>query len=245
MLDQNRHVYPEPFFPAAEQAAMQDEIRRRGFAADPVLAAADAPVFGVNVAFAWPLPAAFRAAYDELHDRLAALDPGLYVYPHAQTHVTVATVVNFKEYSAPTTHETARLRALVPAISRSLDRACAGVAPFTIEMGAPVLVRAAAFLPILNPGGEVGRIREVLADELRNADAARAGLKLPNAVHSTVLRFRQVPADPKAFVERFLEIAKGVSFGTATIDELLVTTETKPYMRNGEIVHRQSLREAP
>jgi hypothetical protein len=245
MLEQNSPMYPEPFFPAAEAAAMQDEIRRRGFAADPLLTEADAPVFGLNVAFAWPLPAEFRAAYDEMYGRLAALDPGVYVYPHAQTHVTVATVVSFKEHSQPTPAETARLRDLVPAIARSLERACDRVAPFAIEIGAPVLVRTAAFLPILNRGGEVRRLRQVLIDELRGVEPTLATLKLPNAVHSTVLRFRQPPAEPNTFVERFRDIARGVTFGKATVDELLVTTETKPYMRDGEIVHRQSLRGAP
>jgi hypothetical protein len=241
MLEQNSRVYPEPFFPAQEFDTTQAEIREQGFAADPLLAALEAPVFGLNVAFGWPLPAAVRAAYEAVYARLAALDPAAYVYPHAQTHVTVATLVNFKQHPNPTGTETRYLLGLVPAIARALHHACAGLAPFAIEIGPPVLVRAAAFLPILNPGGEVRRIRQVLAEELRGVDPELSPLKLPNAVHSTVMRFRRPPSDPDAFVAGFLEIARGVRFGAATIDELLVTTETKPYMRGGKIVARTSL----
>jgi hypothetical protein len=242
MLEQNTLVYPEPYLSRAEHEAVQKEIRRDGFTADPLLAHLDAPFLGLNVAFGWPLPAAFRAAYEVLQARLAALDPAAYLYPYAETHVTVATVVNFKQHPDPSPEERRRLREVIPTVAIALDRACAGIAPFPIDVGPPVLVRPAAFLPILNPGAEVRRIREALAAALRGAGPALAELRLPTAVHSTVLRFHRPPPDPAAFTARFLEIAQDVHFGPATVEELLVTTETKAYMLEGEIVARTRLK---
>jgi hypothetical protein len=225
----------------AEHDAVQEEIRRDGFVGDPLLADLHAEFFGLNVAFAWPLPAPLRASYEAMQARLAALDPAAYVYPYAETHVTVATLVNFKQHPSPSPGERRRLFDLIPTIAAALDGACEGVAPFPIEIGPPVLVRTAAFLPVLNPGGEVRRIREALAAALRRVDPALAELKVPTAVHSTVLRFRRPPADPAAFTARFLEIAKLVRLGPATVDAMLVTTETKAYMLEGEVVHHASL----
>jgi hypothetical protein len=242
MLEHNDPVYPEPFLPAAEHEQVRAEIRAQGFIPDPWLARPERPVFGLNVAFAWPLPAALRAAYDELYARLAALDPAAYVYPFAQTHVTVATLVSFKEHPEPTAAERSRLLGLVPGIARALDGACTGVAPFEVEIGPPVLVRAAAFLPILDPGGAVRRVRQALAERLRDTDPDLAAMRLPQAVHSTVVRFHEAPADTAGFCARFLEIAETTRFGTAPIDEMSVTTETQPYMRGGEIVARTGLR---
>jgi hypothetical protein len=234
-------MYPAPFFPPDEHTRAQDEIRRAGFIADPLIARLDAPFLGLNVAFAWPLPEVFRAAYERMREQLLALDPGVYVYPFAETHVTVATIVRFMDHPDPSPEDRARLLALVPGVAEALDGAAAGLAAFDIEIGAPVLVRAAAFLPILNPGGAVSRVRRLLAERLRDTAPDCPAIKLPNAVHSTILRFRQVPAEAPAFCARFEEVARTVRLGPTRIDELLVTTETRPYMLEGEIVHHTRL----
>jgi hypothetical protein len=232
-------MYYGPYFPADEQAAAQAEIDAHGLRADPVVGRLEAPVLGLNVAFAWPLPAAFHGEYERLHAALAALDPGVYVYPYERTHVTVSTLVSFRRFPDPSPAQEAALAALLPGIAEALDAAARGVGEIAIDVGPPVLVRPAAFLPILNPGGEVRRIRERLRESL--GGVPDLDLSMPAAVHSTVLRFRQAPADAQAFRERFHEIAAGVRFGPALVRELLVTTETRPYMAGGAIVHRTTL----
>lgn len=195
------------------------------------------PVLGLNLAFAWPLPAVLRAAYEALATRLSALDPGVYVYPYATTHVTVATLVSFKDHSDPGGAEQARILGLVPDIARRLGPAAARIGAFEIEVGPPVLVGEAAFLPIQNPGGEVAHVRARLGAALRDVCTPR----IPQAIHSTVLRFRRAPAQPARFRSDFDEIATTTPVGRARIDELLITTETRPYMAAGAIAHRFKL----
>jgi hypothetical protein len=235
-------MYPEPHFSAEEDRRAQDEIQTSGFLADPWLDRLDAPVLGFNVAFHWPLPATFRAAYEDLRARLAALDPGAYIYPFEETHVTVATLVSFKRYEHPESADERRLRGLLPYLVDALDESGAGIRPFAIDVGAPVLVRSAAFLPILNAGGEVGALRRQLEGRLRDAGDELAQAQIPRAIHSTILRFRRVPPDPVSFLESFRKVAWEVRFGATTVDELMITAETRPYMVAGAIEHRVRLR---
>jgi hypothetical protein len=207
------------------------------FEADPLLEGPDTPVLGLNVAFHWPLPAAFRGEYDSMRARLRALDPGVYVYPFEQTHVTVATIVSFKRHARPDGAEQDRILSLLPRLTRVLDEACAPLRPFEIAVGAPVLVPAAAFLPITNATGEVAAVRRHLA-----AAGAFPELQVPRAIHSTILRFQKAPRDPPAFIEHFDEIARSVRFGTAEVHALVVTTETRRYMMAGRIVHQAHLK---
>lgn len=208
---------------------------------DPLLERLDTPVLGLNVAFHWPLPEAFRGEYDRLRARLQALDPGVYVYPFEQTHVTVATIVSFKRHERPDSDEERRILSLVQPLASRLDAIAAGIDAFTIDVGAAVLVPSAAFLSITNPTGEVTMIRQ----RLRSDAALEAELQIPRAIHSTILRFRRAPADPPSFASAFSEIAQSVRFGTARVDELLVTTETRPYMMAGRIVHQTHLKIPP
>ncbi len=232
-------MYFEPYFPADEHRRAQEEISRSGFRADPVLDRLDDPVLGLNVAFAWPLPAELRSEYERLGRALGALDEAVYVYPFERTHVTLATLVDFRRFPAPTAAQRAAVLGLVPAVADVLDEAVRALRPFAIDIGPPVLVRGAAFLPISNPGGEVRRVREDLRSRL--AGNTLLGLEVPKAVHSTILRFRRVPDDPEALRARFEEIGRQTRFGRAQVDELLITTETRPYMAGGDVVHRATL----
>jgi hypothetical protein len=238
-------MYPEPYFPADEDRRSQDEIRRLGFTSDPLLDRLDTPVLGFNVAVHWPLPEAFAAEYEGLRADLAALDDGVYVYPLAQTHVTLATLVSFKRYENPTAEDRRRLRDLLPYLVGVLEHESAGLRPFVLEIGAPVLVRTAAFLPLLNPGGEVARLRGRLAERLRGGDAELAHAAFPRGIHSTILRFRRPPRAPERFQKDFIERAQRVRFGPTTIDTLLLTSETRPYMVSGAIEHRSALTHDP
>lgn len=206
------------------------------FEADPLLGRLDTPVLGLNVAVHWPLPQAFRAEYERMRARLGRLDPGVYVYPFEQTHVTVATIVSFKRHERPDPADQARILSILPALGGRLEAVAEPLRPFTMRFGAPVLVSAAAFLPITNPTGEIQAIRQGLAD-----GPWAEGLQIPRAIHSTILRFREPPRDPAGFGRDFAEIASEIELGEAVVDVLLITTETRPYMMAGRIVHRIQL----
>jgi hypothetical protein len=66
----------------------------------------------------------------------------------------------------------------------------------------------------------------------------RLGLTIPSIVHSTIMRFKKVPADTQAFLSAFDKIAQAVPRIAMRVNEIYITTETKPYMRAGEIVRR-------
>ena len=227
-------MYPEPHFAAAEEARSLDEIRRLGFVPDPWLGHLETPVLGLNVAVQWPLPAAFRAEYDRMRGALERLDAGVYVYPFEETHVTVATLVSFKRHERPADGDHERLMERVPWVARVLDEITGSFRGFEIDVGAPVLVRSAAFLPIRNPTGEIKKVRDRLANE-RNEWPE---MQIPQGLHSTVLRVRREPLDSERFIDAFRAIAASVRFGVASVDELMVTTETRPYMLEGRIVHK-------
>src|SRR5689334_13695730 len=81
-----------------ERRSMRADIEQHGFTRDPLVGEhADRAHCGLNLAVAWPLPE-LAQAYGALARRIEALDPGLYVYPYATTHITVLTAVSFKLY---------------------------------------------------------------------------------------------------------------------------------------------------
>jgi hypothetical protein len=173
--------------------------------------------------------------------RLASLDPGVWVYPFERSHITIATLVSFLRHVEPDEEERARVLALVPAAAAALDEAARELPPFTIEIGPPVLAPRAAFLPIRNSTGEIARVRENLRRALRESATELASFKIPQAIHSTVMRFARVPENRSGFCSAFREVAETTSFGPAPVSELLLTTETRPYMMAGAIAHRAAL----
>jgi len=222
-----------------ERAALRQEIAAHGLEADPfVVDGPRVPTWGLNLAVGWPLPVD-RGAYGALAGGLAALDPGLYVYPHAQTHVTVLTLVSFKEHVSPSAAEIAGLAALIPLVNAVVDPIARAFGPIALEIGAPVLARRAAFFPIADPAGALARLRQQVLSALRACSRRFDRCQPPRAVHSTVARFRAAPAP--AFERRFDEWARDRALGSVRVDALLMTTETLPYMRAGEIVAKWPL----
>jgi hypothetical protein len=67
---------------------------------------------------------------------------------------------------------------------------------------------------------------------------AREGLNVPGIIHSTIMRFKGQPENLERFLKDFDKVVAGIQPFPLAIGELLLTTETKPYMRAGEIVHR-------
>jgi hypothetical protein len=219
------------------------EIQQHGVAVDALLATdPDGPVFGFNLACAWPFPAPAAAFYRPLAERLAALDPAVYVYPAWETHVTIVTFVNFSLHRRIEPERRAQWQSHINAVRELLGPLLEGPA-FELVVGAPVLTRKAAILPMSDPTGAITRLRQSIraalaADKGLEAELARGGLNVPGIIHSTILRFKSEPAHLAGFLADFDAAAAAVEPFPLAIDELLLTTETKPYMRAGEIVQR-------
>ena len=120
------------------------------------------------------------------------------------------------------------------------------IEPFRLEFQSPVLSRKAAILPVDNPSNEITRIRrratQLLEDNKElHEKLLRGGLNVPGIVHSTIMRLKKAPSNVPRFVAGFDAIAAATAPFAMTATEILLTTETKPYMREGQIVHRFAL----
>ena len=239
-------------FDAARLVAMREDILTHGLLADRFLASdADCPTFGLNLACAWPFPESWRAAYSQLAGRLAAGNLGLYVYPFSFTHVTLVTLISFSRHARPSSGLVKTLAGKTGEIIAALaplfgETANDRIKPFTLQSQSPVLSRAAVILPLENFDGEVARLRRRAAELLQrhaplHRELAARGLNTPGILHSTVARFAQTPADLTGFLSAFDEIAPSTKLPPIPVSEILLTSETKPYMRGGEILHRWRL----
>jgi hypothetical protein len=217
------------------------EILKHGVVVDALLAAdPDRPVFGFNLACAYPFPAPAARLYRPIAEHLAALDPAVYVYPAWETHVTIVTFVNFCLHERVEPERLAQLQSLIHPV-RELIRPLLEGPAFKLVLGPPVLTRKAAILPISDETGSIARIRQTVraalaADKALHAELVRAGLNVPGIIHSTIMRFKKEPANLAKFLANFDQAAAATEPFTLAIDELLLTTETKPYMRAGEVV---------
>lgn len=230
------------YFNAARIAALRREVEQRGIVADPFLADdPDCPVFGLNLACAYPFPPAISRAYERMAGRLAALDPAAYVYPLWETHVTIATLINFSLHRRPSEVEISKLTAFAPRITLCLRTL--SINAFSLRLQAPVLTRKAAIIPISNPTGEIARLRAqalqlIGRDSALHAELLPRGLAAPEIIHSTIMRFERGPQNPARLIEDFQAIAATTHLGRIEVNEVFLTQETKPYMREGRILHR-------
>lgn len=237
------------YFKAADLAGLRREIEEQGFAADELLATdPDCPVFGFNLACAYPFPPSLEAPYTELAGRLAKLDEAAYVYPLWETHITIATFINFNLHRRPAPERLAELRSCVgptlELMKTLFDKEA--IKPFRLEFQPPVLTRKAAILPVANPTGEIARIRQAATRSLEgnkelHQKLLRSGLTVPGIIHSTIMRLKKAPRDPARFAAGFDTVAAATAPLAMIVRKILFTVETKPYMRQGEILHRFSL----
>lgn len=234
--------YPKPYIDEQTWIDLRRAIETRGFEPDPFLQEKPVQaVFGLNIAFGWPLPTNLKEPYERLVKTLSELDSGLYVYPYNQTHVTVMTLVNFKEHKNPSQEESRTLRQTADEVASILTPLFSSdsplqLKPFKIDVGPPVLSSTAAFLPILNPTQEIFRLREAASSILKRSFLPK--ILIPKAIHSTILRFIAPPTDIKTFVSTFESLVADFRLGEAIITEFLLTSETRPYMMGGEILYR-------
>jgi hypothetical protein len=230
------------FFTPARLKEMRDEICAEGFVADRFLAdRPDGPVFGVNLACSYPFPPEVRDAYEALSAQLSAIDPGVYVYPIWETHITIATLINFTQHLSPTPQRVTEMTLLMTQIATQLQNAFQEIKPIDLWIEQPVISRKAAILPLSDPSDGIPKIRNRVKENLAGNSTLQKtlvdlGLNIPPLVHSTVMRFKNAPGDTKQFLSKFDEIR--VPRTKMRVNEIYLTTETKPYMRGGEIFHR-------
>jgi hypothetical protein len=222
----------------------RDKILREGFSPDVFLGRPGLPpTCGLNVVMAWPLPEHFRLPYEALARQLSELDPGIVVYPFDQTHITLVTVVNFRDRMNPSPELVREIRSDAGRLTEHVRRIAGNLTPFRIDVGPPITGRQAVFLPILNPGGEVRYIRESVMTFCSRSERL-ADARVPGIIHSTIARYRSAPCEPSGLLKSFETVARSTAFGCAVIDEILVTLETRPYMNAGERAGRVQLRGA-
>lgn len=221
-------------FSEETRALFHQEIQEYGFIEDELVGKEiDREVYGVNIACGWPLPTEIREIYEEMYEKLKDLE-GAYIYPYHQTHITIVTVINFKKrlnkIKKYLDDETLKL------LKRGIENIVRHK-PIKIFIDSPVLLRSAAFLPIYNPSGEIYEIRKetlnILKDDHKDYD-----LDTPISIHSTILRFQQVPTDSAKFLQRFAEITEKFSVVEGILREVYITEELKPYMKKGSILEK-------
>jgi hypothetical protein len=176
---------------------LRQEIQADGFIQDELVGKEiDREVYGVNIACAWPLPTEMREIYEEMYEKLQELE-GAYIYPYTQTHITIVTVINFKKRLNKIKKylDAEVLKLLKIRIENIVQHQ-----PIKIFIDSPVLLKSAAFFPIYNPGGEIYAIRKealnILTSDNRDYD-----LDTPISIHSTILRFKEVPTDSAKFIQ--------------------------------------------
>jgi hypothetical protein len=162
-------LYPEPYFDKKKLDKIYEDIKGNGFGPDEFLSVEpDWPVYGLNIAFGWPLPNQLKEPYEDLYQELLTLGPDVYVYPYHQTHVTVMTLVNFKKYKNPNTEKMRNFEKFVPKIISLISRELPGkFKPFKIDVGWPVLLKNTVILPILNQTEDVYRFRKKVSPLLK------------------------------------------------------------------------------
>ena len=213
--------------------------------------AADTPVLGLNLACAWPFPEELRTAYEQWTKELTQLDAGAWLYPFAQTHVTLATLLSFARFPRPgPTHGQTVASVARRCVEAWEDWRKEGdgvtVCPFELHFAGLRLDSAAAFLEWRNPSGEVELIRR-FADGWAHSEAGlwqvlqAGGFTVPRIIHSTVLRFRALPSDFGAFRAGFDRLARQMEFRPLRVSAVLLTAETQPYMRAGRTLRRLAL----
>jgi hypothetical protein len=200
-------------------------------------------VCGLDITVAWPLPIEPPAMYEEFAQKIAQLDAGVYVYPLAQTHITVLTAINFKSEIDPSQSRVRIIEDAAERLAGFLEALAETLRPFLITIGMPVLSAHAGYVPIQNPTGEIVRIRRAALQFCRQAGEPLTRAQAPAIIHLTVLRFRRPLADAGQFACAFRRIAEDVAFSSARLDEILVTLETQPYMREGRVLRRIRLNE--
>jgi len=191
------------------------------------------------------MPKMLRHAYDRLAKALRSfngISECVYIYPFEFTHITIATLVSFKNHENPNSAEKSEILRLANEASRRFEHGRHYSSdiphmPFVVDIGNPILAPEGAFLPILNATAEVAGIRKWARANL--SDLLGQDFHIPSQIHSTILRFTRIPdMERNEFIRLFQDIASEFVFGEVAMDAILITLEEKPYMRSGQILYK-------
>ena len=170
------------------------------------------------------------------------------MYPFPFTRITLVTFVSFARHTRPASQLVKTLEGKIPNILEApsplfAEDSSEQIKRFTLQPQLLVLARGSGILSLLNPDGEVERLRHGTMELLRRNEPLHheltgRGLNMPGINHSTVTRFRRVPPNLEKFLTAFDEIATETNFQPMQVREILLTSETKAYMRGGEILRR-------
>jgi hypothetical protein len=235
--------YAFPYLTLKTRRVLHSQIVSYGFLPDDFLKS-KAPTFGINIAMSFPLPQEMKSRYELFsHEIVSEKDIAgcAFLYPFHTTHVTIATLVNFKNHFKPVAGDRKRILETASHVKELLAGwlnkmiESGKMKPFIIEIGPPVLSARTAFLPIRNVTDEIKKIRAWAKRNLKRL--LDDDFNIPNYIHSTIMRFTKSPGiSPALFLHKFEKIASHVNFGTVHINELYITSETRPYMQSGEIL---------
>lgn len=106
--------------------------------------------------------------------------------------------------------------------------------PFQIQINQPIVEAKAAFFQV-TPKEPFMAIRSCIRKAVSESKAEQAGLRaeelfIPDIVHSTFLRFKDVPTNPTAFQIEFNRLASSWKPITAEIFDLNLVIEDTPFM---------------
>lgn len=226
---------------------MNTEDKQFFFEIDDLLASSpDVHTFGFNLTCAWPFPSPLAEIYSEFSESVRKLDRALYIYPLSQTHITIMTLVNFKDTVGLDSSQQKNFESLIDDTILCLSSlfsdssGCCIDGPIQLHFDKAVLAQKAAYLLFNDPTDRVGRLRNAIAKLLVEKIPELHPL-FSSIVHSTFLRFVGTPSNPTELTESFNVLAKKLDPTTITIPEIFLTAETKPYMRSGDIRHIFSL----
>jgi hypothetical protein len=192
--------------------------------------------------------AASAAAYVDLSAKLAALDPAVHMYPPHALHVTLVTLSSFKKVAdaygqalrGPEKNHYRRTwaRALHTGLAHQV-----ALGPIELVAERLELSSAAGYLVYSDRSGRMASVRQavqlalesVMLDPIMNGLNQRSSnavrkIKIPNIIHSTVLRFADRPTDPSQFQRDFATIAHAWKPVPVLINVLALVEEIVPFM---------------
>lgn len=162
------------------------------------------PCFGLVLNTAWPPPEAFRPRYDAFVSGLRASHPSFdtkaYLYPFHALHVTVATAHAFTRGLKDSESEEDLYREWAAVIEDARGRDCWPTEALSLEVSEVSLFGNAVVMQYtdVSASGVVAGMRKAVleatstrSDALRAAGIDPTSLKIPNIIHSTILRWTE------------------------------------------------------
>lgn len=244
-------MYTEKYISNEIIESFEKSIKEKGFIGDVFLSSdPDVTCLGLNVTIEWPFPETLRKKYRDFISRFEKYNKHIYFYPFENTHITLVTILNFKNHLQVSNEDRIIIDKIKITIVKSFFNLSSflkgnGIGAFEIELGPPVLSSAAGIFPIINRTNEISIIRRKVNEILESLQIPLIACEVntPPIIHSTFLRYNESINDFSDFQGEFEENAVLFEPEKILVKKILLTLETKPYMRDGKILHRLDLEE--